>query len=352
MVIVSGSTISRAIFSFDSWCPCPFRRWVRRRNAATERVRSSSAAVAVATVSRPRLRCSEPRVGRAVGNITLPAGAETAGRRMTRFTSSGSTTAGRTGAAGALVVAVGAAAMVPGLRPKLVAGAAEGSPPARRRRASSSDCRLKLASWARRCSSSRLRASAASRSAFSRASRSRRALASASWRRRSSSSRARASFNARARASRCSSVKVGRTTPVLGGAGDGPTVGPRGAVGVSTIVALGAAAADVAAAGVDGASRGDPSPGPNRRLTFSTTTALLRPCEKLCRTMPCSTGRLRCKVAFGAGAPKVLSPLLFVSLMRCSTDPVYSRLVSKISLVAPSAPAMAGTSVDAPTPDR
>src|SRR6202021_2620977 len=85
MVIVSGSTISRAIFSFDSWCPCPFRRWVRRRNAATERVRSSSAAVAVVTVSRPRLRCSEPRVGRAVGSITLPAGAETATRLFFRL---------------------------------------------------------------------------------------------------------------------------------------------------------------------------------------------------------------------------------------------------------------------------
>src|SRR5271166_193625 len=56
------------------------------------------------------------------------------------------------------------------------------------------------------------------------------------------------------------------------------------------------------------------SPGPaTRRFTFSTTTALLRPCEKLCRTVPCSTGRLRCKVAFGV-APLGLSVLL-VSFM-------------------------------------
>ena len=41
-----------------------------------------------------------------------------------------------------------------------------------------------------------------------------------------------------------------------------------------------------------------------RRFTFSTTTALLRPCEKLCRTVPCSTGRFRCSVAFGGGAPR------------------------------------------------
>src|SRR5271155_4667299 len=146
MGIVSGSTISRAIFSFDSCCPCPFRRWVRRRNAATERVRSSSAAVAVATVSRPRLRCSEPRVGRAVGSITLPAGAETAGRRMTRFTSFGSTTAGRTGAVGgggggggAVGGGGGGAAVVRVLGPKLVAGGGGGPPPGSGRRASSSD---------------------------------------------------------------------------------------------------------------------------------------------------------------------------------------------------------------------
>ena len=67
------------------------------------------------------------------------------------------------------------------------------------------------------------------------------------------------------------------------------------------------------------------SPGPRtRRLTFSTTTALLRPCEKLCRTVPCSTGRFRCKVAFAGDAPKVLSPLLFVSLMRFSSNPGLS----------------------------
>ena len=71
MVIVSGSTISRAIFSFWSCAPWPFSRCVRRRNAATERVRSSSPAVALATVSRPRLRCSPPRGGRGVGTTTF-----------------------------------------------------------------------------------------------------------------------------------------------------------------------------------------------------------------------------------------------------------------------------------------
>ena len=56
MVIASGKTISREIFSLASWTPWPLRRWVRRRKAATERVRSSSPAVALATVRRPRLR--------------------------------------------------------------------------------------------------------------------------------------------------------------------------------------------------------------------------------------------------------------------------------------------------------
>ena len=54
-----------------------------------------------------------------------------------------------------------------------------------------------------------------------------------------------------------------------------------------------------------GAPTGGASPGAKtRRFTFSTTTALLRPCEKLCRTVPCSTGRFRCSVVFGGGAPR------------------------------------------------
>ena len=261
--------------------------------------------------------------------MTLPAGAGVMARLMTRLVSSSSETAGRTGAEAAGVATEGAAtigaAAGTGLRPSVVAGVAAGSPPARRRRASSSDCRLKLASCERRSSSSRLRASAASRSAFSRVSRSRRAAASASCRRRSSSSRARASTSARARASRCSSVKVCSTTPVLGGggaAGRAAIVGPRGATGGAagaTAAAFGAAATGAGAAGA--ASRGATSPGPRTRRFFSTTTTLLRPCEKLCRTVPASTGRLRCKVAFGAEAPRDLSPLLFVSLMRSSSNP-------------------------------
>ncbi len=71
MVIISGSTISLAIFSLDSEWPPPLSRWVRRRNAATERVRSSSAEVAVATVRRPRSRGGPLREGRGAGIIGL-----------------------------------------------------------------------------------------------------------------------------------------------------------------------------------------------------------------------------------------------------------------------------------------
>src|SRR5271166_2829990 len=70
IVIASGSTISRVIFSRCSCAPWPLSLCVRRRNDATERVRSSSLAVALATVSRPRLR-SAPRGGRGVGINTF-----------------------------------------------------------------------------------------------------------------------------------------------------------------------------------------------------------------------------------------------------------------------------------------
>ena len=318
MVIASGRTISRAIFSFWSCEPWPFSRCVRRRNAATERVRSSSPEVALVTVSRPRLRCSPLRGGRGVGTTTFcPGGSASAGRlTTTRRASSSSAAGGRASAPDMGTPGVGGPT-------RGIDGDCAGSPPERRRRASSSDCRLKLASCARRSSSSRLRASAASRSRRSRASRSRRTPASVSWRRRSSSSCARASISARARASRCSAVKVGRTTPVLGGGGAvGAGRAAPASAGLAGLGGLGVGAA----AGVTGAGRTAAAASPGvkiRRLTFSTTTALLRPCEKLCLTVPCSTGRFKCKVAFGGATPTVLS-LLPVSLM-----PIPNHLASQ-----------------------
>src|SRR6516162_2786048 len=54
MVMVSGMVTSRTSFSFGSSAVCAFSRWTRRRKAATERSRSSSALSAVTTVCRPR----------------------------------------------------------------------------------------------------------------------------------------------------------------------------------------------------------------------------------------------------------------------------------------------------------
>jgi hypothetical protein len=207
IVIVSGIVTSRAIFSFCSTWRWPMRRWLRRRNDATERVRSSSPEVAAVTVKRPRRR-SSPGVLGVFGTATGLAA--TPGRRMVRGPSSSSVAAraaigaGRGVAGFAAVVAgsgVGAAAgramwfRLGGRRPSGMAreivlrgselagrdgaearGGAGSSP--RRRRASSSARRLRSSSWRRRSSSSRLRASAASRSRASFASRSVRRLAS------------------------------------------------------------------------------------------------------------------------------------------------------------------------------
>src|SRR5919202_1666752 len=57
------------------------------------------------------------------------------------------------------------------------------------------------------------------------------------------------------------------------------------------------------------------SPGPTtRRFTFSTTTALERPWEKLWRTTPCSTGRFSVRV-LEDDTCNVLSPGVLVSLI-------------------------------------
>ena len=203
---------------------------------------------------------------------------------------------------------VSTGALTGGLRTAGPEGAGAGSPPARRRLASVSERRLASASCARRASSSRLRASAAARSSRSRASRSSRILASTSARLRSSTSRSRASERARERASRSSSVSERRITPDdarcgalrvgRGGLRARPWAAGGGGGGATTV------------------SRGGcVSPGAiARRFTFSTTTAFERPCEKLWRTIPASTGRF--KVSFLAGATlSVVSPGFLVSFI-------------------------------------
>ena len=199
------------------------------------------------------------------------------------------------------------------LRRADAAGDGAGSPPARRRLASDSERRLASASCARRDSSSRLRASAAACSSRSRASRSSRAFASISARLRSSTSRSRAPERARDRDSRSSSVSERKITP-----DDVRCGGACGRAGTGCGRCFGAAAGG----GGKFASRGAcASPGAiARRFTFSTTTAFERPCEKLWRTMPASTGRFNVSVL--AGATLSVSPGFLVSFISLAFPPI------------------------------
>ena len=192
----------------------------------------------------------------------------------------------------------------------------------RRRRASSSARRLRSSSWRRRSSSSRLRASAASRSRASRASRSARRFASSSCWRRSSSSRRRASASALRRASRSWSESVRKTTPERGAFDGAPRCArwPCWAGEACAAFAAGAACAT--------GFSSLPPPGPTaRRLTVSTTTAFERPCEKLWRTMPCSTGRFRDSVL--GDTCNVLSPGFFVSFIPLRSCGFYQIIGSR-----------------------
>ncbi len=170
--------------------------------------------------------------------------------------------------------------------------------------ATSSALRLASSSCLRRSSSSRLRASAASRSVFSVTSREARRRASSSAIRRSSASRTRLSASAWARAVRSSSVKVRSTTPE--GLGDSPAGAGVAAVRGATPRFLGASAG----AGSAFTSVGAPM---TRRLTFSTTTCLLRPWLKLWRTTPVSVRGL--SVSLPPPTLSLVSPGFFVSLI-------------------------------------
>src|SRR5260370_1410747 len=73
MLMASGMTTSRTSFSFGSFEAWPFRRWVRRRNEAIERSRTSSAFSAVTSVRRPRCFC---RAGLPLPPAPVPLGPE------------------------------------------------------------------------------------------------------------------------------------------------------------------------------------------------------------------------------------------------------------------------------------
>src|SRR5579883_2551541 len=81
MVIASGIVTSRTSFSLASLPAAPrIRRWVRRRNEATERSRTSPTSAAFCTVRRPRrFSPPAPRVGRAgaAGRARAPRRART-----------------------------------------------------------------------------------------------------------------------------------------------------------------------------------------------------------------------------------------------------------------------------------
>ena len=251
MVIASGIVTSRTSFSFGSLDAMPLRRCVRRRNEATERSRTSSARSAVTSVRRPRC-FSTPARGAGRG----AAGARAAPGRRGRGASSSSASSAR---------------RAPG-----PARAVSSSP--KRFLATSPALRLVSSSCLRRSSSSRLRASAASRSLRSTDSRPARRRASSSAILRSSASRTRESASACARALRSSSVRVRSTTPDAFGFAS-VCDAPARAVGAGAGVLLGAGFF-VSTTGA-GSALASPGPPTARRLTFSTTTCLLRPWLKL-----------------------------------------------------------------------
>src|SRR3984957_9771711 len=306
ILMASGMTTSRVSFSFGSFDACPFSRWVRRRNEAIERSRTSSALSAVTSVRRPRCLAG---AGLAVGfgaaaGRTAPPGP----RRTWRGPSSSSLISAAM--PGARAVGIAARAGVG------VAALASASP--KRFLASSSALRLASSSWRWRSSSALRRASAASRSACSRPSLLLRRLASSSARRRSSTSRTLASASALARAERSSSVSVRSTTPEpLRAAGGGEAGRGSGALAGAALTTAGSGAwVSVPAT----------SP-PTRRLPrFSTTTCLVRPWLKLCFTVPVSMRGLSVKVLLGT--LRVFSPGVLVSTIQQSQSCCVVRIRS------------------------
>ena len=275
---------------------------MRRRNAASDRSRTSSALSTVVSVSRAR-RFS----GAALVGLGATIGRAAPGRRARGASSSSASSA---------AVRVASAPVSRGL--------ASSSP--KRFLASCSAFFLVSSSCRRRSSSSRLRASAASRSRRSMASRASRTRASSSAILRSSASRRRASERAWARALCSAGESTRSTTP------DGFVVTPAGVAAVTgAAAALPAAvlpAAILPAAilpAVDGLAAAEPA-GPAsalalagaRLLTFSTRTALVRPWLKLWRTMPVSP-------------PRDFSVSVLVGAMLSFFSPVFS-VVSTIQV--------------------
>ena len=260
-VIASGSWTSRTTFSLGAPDPIAWRRWrsCLRFMAASERWRPPPPPVASESVSLPVRRLSPER------SLRRASGRGSAGRRSSRSLRAPPGRAPPRGSAGE-----------PGIPASATAGAA-----ARAARASSSALRRASSSARWRSASSR------SRSSRSRASISARLRSRSSARARSSDSRRRSSSSLRALA--IANAFMRRSSS----ASDSPPGRREGSPPGRT-------------AGADTAACVAPGLGTTTRLRLvSTTTFLVRPCEKLCLTLP-------------ERGPPVLRPsgfLLSVSLM-------------------------------------
>ena len=252
MVIASGIVTSRTSFSLGSLEAMPLRRCVRRRNEATERSRTSSARSAVTSVRRPRCFSTPARgAGRGAAGVRAAPG-----RRGRGASSSSASSARRApGPARAAIVA---------------------------RRSASWRLRRLCVWFPRRACGVHLPRACALQPLPARCDRPTRGLrGGVLLLRRSCALRLRARENWRAHARvrlRSSSVRVRSTTP------DGfrLCLGLRRSLRVQSAPAgvLLGAGFFVSTTGA-GSALASPGPPTARRLTFSTTTCLLRPWLKL-----------------------------------------------------------------------
>jgi hypothetical protein len=297
MVIVSGMTTSRMIFSRGpSWARARSRSR-RRRIEVSDRARSESSS-AVERVSLPRRRSSTRFTG--FGSATRVGAVFTRPRRAALRSSSSSPLTAF--AAGRRAVAGGCSA------------SGFFSSPRRRRAVSSARART-ASSVFRRASSSVLRRSASSRSRARRSASILRRSACSSATRRSSASWTRASASARARASISSSESWRSTRPARG-----EGFGGEGATVSRVILTVSDGGRGATACGGSGFAV---SPGRTiRRFLRSTCTVLVRPCEKLWRTVSRSTPRGFSPSGFRCwGTWMVLSPVLLLSVMYSLASP-------------------------------
>ena len=274
---------------------------MRRRKAATERVRSSSAEVAVVTVRRPRWRGSAPRVGRGVGSIGLAVASCGSGRCGAGgrgvFRLAGRLRARRDGATGAARGDRRLARLRRGGRRRRLAA---GEAPARlllRRLLEIGLLRrgallLALARFGRFALGPLARLALAADGGVALLAAPVLFLAGARIAERAGARLALLVGQRRAARRRCAaaaarSARAARRSAPRGG-------GRRGAAAAGA----GAAAAGASEIAPAPAARAALRRARRRAASSRPPPTLLRPCEKLWRTVPASTGRFRCSVGF------------------------------------------------------